>query len=495
VEKITLTPKRGFTLLYRGESAYLTAGVSPENASDQGLTWKSSNTKVAAVKEGEVLGRSAGKVKITATAVDGSGIAGEIILVVGSPEKSIKLNRASAVIYWNGSDALKKVALTAAASPKGTQYRGLKWSVVSGDAAEVDESTGVVTAVREGTATIRATTEQDHSAECAVTVRTLPETFALKTTEKTLAFRGSFDLGAEALFDAACTERALTWESKNSRVATVSAAGVVKASSNRTGTAVITATSKDGRKAQCTVTVVRALPKGAAGGIAALGAGLHIGLRLAGGNYATGDDRVAEVAGDGEVTLKRDGTAMLEAGGRRIAVKAADGEPIELTLGAGTELLLTSDARAEWSVKDDGVASIDKDGRLTALGEGETTVTAEAESGEKREIRITVRQSAEERPAPESGPAPVPTAESEPAPAPEPTAEPEPPIPEPASEPTPAPGPSIPEPTPPSQQTAPPEPTAPPGPTAAPEPAASPEAAPPKPQPAPDAPTDTGAAG
>ena len=52
----------------------------------------------------------------------------------------------------------------------------------------VDEATGLVTAVGEGATVIRATTDLGQTAECAVTVRTLPDSVSLTTTAKTLAF-------------------------------------------------------------------------------------------------------------------------------------------------------------------------------------------------------------------------------------------------------------------------------------------------------------------
>ena len=84
-------------VLYKGKTMQLTAVVYPDDAGDKGLTWKSLNTKYAAVDaQGLVTGRSAGKVMITATAKDGSGVAGSVTLTVASPEKAITLSRTSA---------------------------------------------------------------------------------------------------------------------------------------------------------------------------------------------------------------------------------------------------------------------------------------------------------------------------------------------------------------------------------------------------------------
>ncbi len=443
VTGITITPPKNGTVVYKGETTEaLEAVVAPGNANDKSLAWKSSNTKLAAVDaQGQVTGRSAGKVKITATAKDGSGVAGSISLTIVSPATSIKLNKTGVVLYQNGTGAQKALQLTATPSPKGSKYRSLTWSVASGDAATVDASTGIVTAVKYGAAVIRATTDRGRTADCTVTVRTLPAAFNLKTTEKTLAFRQSFNLGAETDYDAGCTERALTWKSSNTKVATVSSTGVVKASKSKTGTAVITATTKNGIKASCTVKVVKSLPKGTAGTPAVEAAIPRIALRLTGGGYATSDGHVADVDGKGNVELKSDGAATLEAGGKQIVVKVEDGNLAELKLDKDTGLTISTNTNVKWTVKDREIAAIDEEGQLAALRLGTTTLTCDASDGGEWTIRIVVTQPDEDaprqNPEPSAVPEPVmpePTPETEPTVAPEPT-----PAPVPAVEPEPAP--------------------------------------------------------
>ena len=478
VTEITLTPPEYGTVVYKGETTEpLEVVINPGNASDQGVTWKSFNEKYAKVNsQGQVIGRNPGKVKITATAKDGSGVAGSINLTVAIPATSIKLNKPSAVLYHNGeTDALKTVRLTAAASPKGSVYRSLTWSVESGaDAVRVDESTGLVTAVKDGPAVIRAETDYGPAATCTVTVRTLPATFSLNTTEKTLAFKKSFNLGAEAVFDEVCTEKALTWSVKQKKkVVSVSSTGLVKASKDTTGTAIITAKTKNGKTATCKVTVVKSLPpKGAP---AKAVAPLCVTLRLSGGSYVSCDDRVADVNGNGEVTLKRDGEATLEVDGKQISVKVEDGNLAELKLDEGTQLLVTADEQVRWTVKDGEVATVDGDGRLTALKKGTTTLTCQAENGGEWTVRIVVTQPDGVEPQPEPEPSdeleaflPEPTHSTEPTIVPEP---------EPTVEPT-----STQQPTPSAE----PEPSIEPEPTAKPEPEKTPEAEKaPDPQPSP----------
>ena len=66
-----------------GETATLTASVTPETATDKTVTWSSANESIATVDEnGKVTAVAAGTVKITATAKDGSGVKGECEVTV-----------------------------------------------------------------------------------------------------------------------------------------------------------------------------------------------------------------------------------------------------------------------------------------------------------------------------------------------------------------------------------------------------------------------------
>ena len=60
--------------LVKGNSATLSATVSPSNATNRNVTWSSSNTSVATVSSGVVTAKAAGTATITCTAADGSGV-------------------------------------------------------------------------------------------------------------------------------------------------------------------------------------------------------------------------------------------------------------------------------------------------------------------------------------------------------------------------------------------------------------------------------------
>ena len=71
VTGISLSPTSA--TIETGKTQTLTVTITPSNASNKNVTWKSSNTGVATVSNGVVTGVTPGTATITATAADGSG--------------------------------------------------------------------------------------------------------------------------------------------------------------------------------------------------------------------------------------------------------------------------------------------------------------------------------------------------------------------------------------------------------------------------------------
>ena len=155
-------------------------------------------------------------------------------------------------------DVGKSETLTATITPSNATNQNVTWSSDNTSVATVDTS-GKVTAVSAGDATIKATVD-GKSATCSVTVKeaaTVPVTsVSLDKTSLELTEGGTGTLIATVEPNNA-TNRNVTWESSNTSVATVDANGLVTAVS--AGTATITVTTGDGGKtATCEVTVTAA---------------------------------------------------------------------------------------------------------------------------------------------------------------------------------------------------------------------------------------------
>ena len=237
-----------------GDSEQLTATVKPDDASDKGVVWASTNSAIASVDQtGKVTAVGAGAVTITATTNDGGKIAGcDVTVTVPTvPVTGVALDKTSATLTVGQS-----LTLTATVSPSDATNKNVTWSSDNPSVATVN-AYGIVITNSEGTATITATTvDGGKTATCVVTVVKAPanvESVTLDKTSLALAEGGTATLVASVKPDDA-DDKSVTWASDNTSVATVDNAGNVTAVAE--GSATITVTTTDGGKtATCAVTV------------------------------------------------------------------------------------------------------------------------------------------------------------------------------------------------------------------------------------------------
>lgn len=222
-----------------GSSGALSATVSPADATDQSVSWSSSNESVATVADGIVSGVAAGNATITVTTTDGNKTAtcavtvkANTIAVTGvtiSPadSKSVALN--------------ESLTFTATVAPSTATTKDVTWS--SSDESVATITNGVVTLKKAGTTTITVTTvDGDFTASCDLTVTDVLATTIIIDNALSLTVGESKSLSLTILpADAAQTA---TWSSSNELVATVDATGKVTAIAQ--GSAEITATTTDG---------------------------------------------------------------------------------------------------------------------------------------------------------------------------------------------------------------------------------------------------------
>ena len=147
VSKITITTTTS-NKIATGKKVTLKAAVTPSNAYNKGVTWKSSNTKVATVSSSGVVTtkkKMGGKtVTITATAKDGSGKKASYKIYV---KKGIVKK-----VYISGVKSVKagkKLYLKGKTSASAGANRTLKWSSSNTKYAKVS-SKGTVTTYKAG---------------------------------------------------------------------------------------------------------------------------------------------------------------------------------------------------------------------------------------------------------------------------------------------------------------------------------------------------------
>lgn len=238
----------------KGLTDQLKAEVLPSNATNKNVVWSSSNSMIASVSSsGLVTGVSEGSTTVTVTTEDGNKTASCTITITSPvPVSSVSLDKETLSL-----DISQTAQLTASILPETAYNKAVSWTSSNPSVATVS-STGLVTGVSEGEASVTVTTEDGSKTDtCSITVS---GTQFIAVTSVSLDLSSfTIDKDAErqltaAISPADATIKTVTWSSNNNSIATVSNTGLVKGVAD--GTAVITVTSNDGNKtAQCSVTV------------------------------------------------------------------------------------------------------------------------------------------------------------------------------------------------------------------------------------------------
>ena len=405
IELASLNIKESDFTLAKGSSKTLTVEGTPAAAFDKdAVVWTSSNKNVATVENGEVKAVGVGTATITASL---AGKSDTVKVTVDNPLTGITLDQTTLALEKNQSATLK-VKYTPEDT---TDSKTVKWESSDATVAKVDQN-GKVTALKDGTATIKATVGK-FTAECAVTVKRVPLTgISLDKTTLELS-KGQSSEALKVIYNPANTtdDKTVTWTSANENIATVKN-GVVTAKA--VGATKITATVGT-HKAECTVTVnakltgIKVTPDKVT-----VEKGQTANLNVAYLPADTTDEKAVTWKSENEnvATVDENGVVTAVAGGTTKIVATAKAndkitavcevkvpihtESIELNkteiigLRKGdTEKLTvsfkpanTEDSKeVKWTSSDSTVASVDKNGVVKGLKEGEATITVTTADG------------------------------------------------------------------------------------------------------------------
>jgi uncharacterized protein YjdB/deoxycytidine triphosphate deaminase len=240
-EAITLKEKE--LLLMVGEVRALAYTVTPADTTDA-IVWKTTDEKIAAVDNvGIVTARSIGSVSIIAATT--SGKRASITIIVQAAPRTLTFKTASKTI------ALDQTYTQTAAIDDGSRT-DVKVTYLSSNPEIASVSTsGKVTPKKAGTVTITASTFNGLSAVYQLTVKKTPASVTLTPSKITLKVKETHTLKA-ALPSGSYTSK-YTYVSSNTKIVTVDSKGKITA--RKKGTATITVTTHNGKKATCTVTV------------------------------------------------------------------------------------------------------------------------------------------------------------------------------------------------------------------------------------------------
>ncbi len=331
-----------------GETVEYSAVVKPDDATDKSVIWKSSDPTVATIDEnGLARALKAGTVTITAQSSNQS-ITDECTLEVKQmvPATGVSIEPAKLSVGVGG-----QATVTAMIAPAGSTSTIASWESSDPDVATVtpqDEGKCRILGKAKGTATITVTTDNGKKAACEVTViQTLPATGVSIEPAKLSVNVDEQATVTATLTPAGSTSTIASWESSDPDVATVTPLddGECRISGKAKGTATVTVTTDNGKKAMCEVTVIQAIP-------------------------ATG------------ISITPASVPVL-----KIGEKAT-------LLGMMTPSNATS--TMEWESSDPAVASIERISStvcdVTAKGNGKAIITVTTDNGKKATREVTVSQ-------------------------------------------------------------------------------------------------------
>ena len=163
---------------------------------------------------------------------------------------ALSINKTSTTLNKGATETL-----TVTRTPSAVSYPTISWSSSNTSVATVNSS-GVVTAVGNGTATITATTTDgtNISKTCSVTVRTPVTGVSVSPTTLTLNVGGTYTL-AKTISPSGASNQNVVWSTNNTAVATVDSSGKVTAVGKGTCTITCTSSENSSYKGTCAVTV------------------------------------------------------------------------------------------------------------------------------------------------------------------------------------------------------------------------------------------------
>lgn len=402
-----------------GDTFRLTALVTPEDATNKTLIWKSSDPTVATVDEtGNVTAVGSGSATIICQSED-SGVFDYCNISVYQPVTGITINTEEmtvrkGTVFW----------LNAVVQPDDAWNKTVVWSTSDSNIATVDQ-TGMVTAIGPGECVITATSADSAVvAKCTVIVTEPVDGISLNYTDATI-YTGEKLVIIPTITPLDADNKAVTYMSSDPSVASVDANGVVTGISGGS-TIILVTTVERGLVASCKVTVYEFVTsveiedknpyinKGVTRRLKAIvkpDTATNTGVI-----WSSSKPNIISVDEKGNITAKDYGSAVITAtaaDGSGVydmytvtSVKPVDKitvDPSSVTILEGQSVTITatitpSDAtftEVDWTTSDETIATVDFNGTITAIKTGICYVYATSTDGNQIQgrVKVTVKPS------------------------------------------------------------------------------------------------------
>ena len=231
-----------YAVLGVGGTMRVNATVSPLDAGERGLTWRSSNPEIAAVDaNGLVTALTKGSTMIQALAIDGSEAVGVCSLEVRDQLESITLPAQMSVTPG------ESFRLVPSMVPHGMNPGNITWKSENEEIALVTGD-GLVTGISLGQTTVSVTTQGGLTAQCQVTVSSILSGIEIYTPSGIVAGGQTLQINLGETLQLLASARPagakvdISYKSANPKVAYISSQGLISA--RRTGRTAITVTAQ-----------------------------------------------------------------------------------------------------------------------------------------------------------------------------------------------------------------------------------------------------------
>lgn len=402
VSSITLSASS--VTLVTGKTKTLTATASPSSATDKSVSWSSSDKEIVTVSKGKITAVKAGTAYIKAKAKDGSGVYARCKVTVIQAPKKVKLSLSEATLTRGD-----KMTLTAKVTPSNSYDKTVTWKSNKTSVAKVSSS-GVVTAVKAGTATIICTSSVNDSikAYCVVTVEEPVKGIELSVDRMTLITGKTKKLSYQ-IKPSDATNKEVKFTSSNKDIVKVNSKGVVEAVGP--GTATVSVRTVDGYYVdKCKVTVIEpviAIKLNYSSFTLAVAKSRTIDATIKPKNatnqeltWRSSNSTIARVSQSGKVTALKPGTVTITCSSSDgvqatctvkcvIGVEAVELNRSSMTLEKGKSKTLKATIEptnatikdVTWSSSDKSVATVDENGKVKAVKKGTAIITCKTKQG------------------------------------------------------------------------------------------------------------------
>lgn len=402
-----VTVKERTVRLTVGDEYIINAAVLPADASDKSLTYRVSNSKAVSVD-------SSGKLKALSRGA--------------SYVRVLTANNKSVLMTFKVYDPIRSVIIpksitlgcgeTAAVSAKFRPYyvkdSTLSWESSDPDVAVVEN--GTIKTFAQGEAVITAAAYNGVSAECRVTVKKEPASLRLMPQVSSMGIGEKVTLSA-VIPDGSYAGK-IVYSSSAPDVCSVSAKGVVTALGE--GTAIISCHLYNGltdmirikvKAAPTSISLEPGTLRLAAGESGRLVCRLNDGQASYRRRFLSSNKNVVDVDRNGNYIAVAPGRARIYAsvfnGKKTSCVVTVIPKPVSVSFDKESLEMLTGDEAQLNAVLSEGadvllsftsdnpnICSIDQNGRVSALSEGETTLRVVTQNGEEGRCKVTVKKSA-----------------------------------------------------------------------------------------------------